>query len=147
MMDLIRDRKGLIAVAAVVLAAVLYLQFGRGESDTPPATQRTQIMQPVDRAEDVAAQTVLQSGAMAMESMFAQTGGYAGGAAGAAAVEPNIQWVTGGTASALANQVSVVSADATGYTIATNGATGTTYTYTKDGMGQVVKSCGPGCTW
>lgn len=146
MMDLIRDRKGLIVTAAIILAAILYLQFGRGDSGTP-TKQRSEILKPVDQANDAAATVVLQSGSVAMESMFAQTGSYAGGASGAAAVEPNIQWVAGGAASAASNQISVVAADATSYTIATTGAAGTTYTYAKTPTGQVVKACGPGCSW
>lgn len=146
MLDIFRERAKLIALLVVPLAVVLVVKSMSGGAKSDP-TGQTQVVATRHDAEDAAAKTVLQSASVAMETMFAQTQSFASGASGAAAVEPNVSWVTGPSAAAASNQVAVVAADATSYTIATTSAGGTTFTYGRDATGVVTKTCGAGCTW
>ena len=117
--------------------------------DSAPSRQGEQVadatLAPQGHAEDVAAQALLQSAAVAMESWLATNGSFAGTAAGVAGFEPNITWVVGGTP--VANQVVTVGADQASYTLSTPSTSGTTITYSRDAQAQVVRSCGPGCSW
>lgn len=146
MLDILRERAKLIALVVVAIAVVVGLTRMSGDPKSDP-TGQTQVVATRHDAEDAAAKTVLQSASLAMETMFAQTQSFASGAAGAAAVEPNVNWTNGPGAAAASNQVAVLAADATSYTIATTSAGGTTFTYVRDAAGMTTKTCGPGCTW
>lgn len=136
---------GLIALIALVVV------FGKlGCSDRPARTGETvadTIVQPKRQADDAAAQALLQSAALAMESWFATNGSFAGSEAGVGALEPNISWVPAGAAAAQ-NQVAVsVGADQASYTLTTTSTSGLTLTYARDARAQVARSCGPSCRW
>lgn len=145
MLDLVAQRAKLIAGILVALALVLAVKhFTAGESTDP--TGQTQVVASRHVAEDAAAKTLLQTGSLGMEALFAQTGSYATGADGAAAMAPGIGWVPGAQAQAASNQVAVT-ADAVSYTLSTTSAGGTTFTWAKDATGMISRGCGAGCAW
>ena len=97
-------------------------------------------------AEDESAKSLLQSGALAMESLFTSSQSFAGGTGAVAQIEPNIVWVSG-AASAAANQVALTVPSDQSYVLSTMSASGTTFTYSRGDALQVARTCGPGCTW
>ena len=146
-MELIRERKVVIAVAIALVVALLGARAltAGGDSAADPTGQR-QVVNSRGQADDVTAKTLLQTAGVTMETLFAQNGSYAAGATGAATIEPNVVWVAGRAAQAAANQVGVT-ADETTYVLSSTSASGTTFVYTRDAMGVVTKSCGTGCVW
>lgn len=166
MRDLLKDRlQNIILLAIAVLALfIVAAQFtkssGEGGAEAltpqaqapsaqpaPAAAKKSKIGSLVTGApgSDSAAQQILRTGAIALESYFAEHGSFEGAAAALPGVEPNVTW-TSEAAQAAANQVAVTT-DAAGYTLATTSASGATYSYARDASAHIVRSCGAGCTW
>ena len=152
MRELLNDRRrAVIAIAVTVAAvfAVMHLTGGSSDGGTAPAKPKRDTGSLLRGAPggDAAAETVLRSAAIAMEGYVTEHGDFAGAAGAMASVEPNIGWVAGG-AQAAANQAAVtVGADNLSYTLTTTSVTGAVYVYARDTSANVVRTCGPGCTW
>jgi hypothetical protein len=140
--------KLVIAVIAVIVAIVAFQKSGGASTPTVQGEKVADaVLQQRAQAQDTAAQALLQSAAVAMESWFVTNASFAGSETGVAALEPNIGWVPAGAVAAQ-NQVAVsVGADQASYTLTTTSTSGITLTYVRDPQAQVARSCGPGCTW
>ncbi len=151
MRTFIEDPAKLVRAAIVIIVAFAgYLMFaGNGPDATQQATRvEDTILQPKRGAEDVSAQSLLQSAALAMESWWSTNQTFAGSATGMASIEPNIAWTAGGAATAAANQVAVtLGPDQMSYTLVTASNSGVTFAYARDARVQVQRTCGAGCTW
>ena len=148
MSEILRDRGKLVALVVIVLLAIIgYLTFGRGSNESPSKAAGTGVVGSRHLAEDASAKSLLQSGAIAMESLYAGSQSFAGGTGAVAQSEPNIAWVTGGAATAGANQVALTVPSEHSYVLSTASASGTTFTYSRSDTAQVTRTCGPGCTW
>ena len=151
MRTFIEDRAKLVMAAIVIIVAIVgYLIFAGGGPDATQQAKRVEdtILQPKRGAEDVSAQSLLQSAALAMESWWSTNQTFAGSATGMASIEPNIAWTTGGAATAAANQVAVtLGPDQMSYTLTTAAASGTNFTYARDAQAEIQRTCGAGCTW
>ena len=167
MRNLIENRlQAVIVIAIGVLAAMMVvLQFTKPSDVTPvtdtPAASAAPASGTPSKAppkkgsigslvtgapgSDSAAQQILRTGAIALESYFAERGSFDGAVSALAGIEPNITW-TSGAAQAAANQVAVATT-ADGYTLTTTSASGATYSYARDGSAHIVRSCGAGCSW
>jgi type IV pilus assembly protein PilA len=102
-----------------------------------------------EKAQGGAAQSLLRSGASAIESASVDVG-YAGiTTAKLHEVEPNIAWQTDAGATTSANAVSVTGLGDAGYTLTTTTPSGQTFTLVKDtaAVPTITRTCGPGCTW
>lgn len=103
-----------------------------------------------EKAEGATAQSLLRTGASTMEAAAVDTQDYGlVTPARLAAAEPNISWLAAAGAVTSANEVSVTSLSAQGYTLSTTSPSGTTYTLVKDLTAKptVTRTCGPGCAW
>ena len=150
MSEMLRDRGKLVGLVVIALVAVVgYLAFERGGSagESPSKTARTGVVGSRHQAEDVSAKSLLQSGALAMESLFTGSQSFAGGIGAVAQIEPNISWMNGGAASAAANQVALTVPDEQSYVLSTASVSGTTFTYHRSATAHVERTCGPGCAW
>ena len=148
MSEILRDRGKLVALVVIVLLAIVgYLTFGRVGSTSPSKAAGTGVVGSRHLAEDASAQSLLQSGAIAMESLYASSQSFAGGTGAVAQIEPNISWLSTGGASAGANQVALTVPSEQSYALSTTSASGTTFTYSRSATAQVTRTCGPGCTW
>jgi hypothetical protein len=149
--EILRDRAKLVGLVVIALLAIVgYLAFGQGGSggtESPPKAAGTGVVGSRHLAENESAKSLLQSGALAMESLFTSSQSFAGGTGAVAQIEPNIDWVSGGAASAAANQVALTVPSEQSYVLATMSASGTTFTYSRSEALQVARTCGPGCTW
>jgi hypothetical protein len=147
---MLRDRGKLVGLVVIaILAIVGYLTFGQGGNggtESPSKAAGTDVVGSRHLAEDESAKSLLQSGALAMESLFTSSQSFAGGTGAAAQIEPNIVWVSG-AASAAANQVALTVPSDQSYVLSTMSASGTTFTYSRSEALQVTRTCGPGCTW
>ncbi len=148
---MLRDRGKLVGLVVIaILAIVGYLTFGHGGNggtESPSKAAATDVVGSRHLAEDESAKSLLQSGALAMESLFTSSQSFAGGTGAVAQIEPNIVWVSGGAASAAANQVALTVPSDQSYVLSTMSASGTTFTYSRSDALQVARTCGPGCTW
>ncbi len=102
-----------------------------------------------ERAQAGTAQSLLRSGASAIESASVD-GGYAAiTAATLREVEPNVAWQTVAGATASADAISVSGLSDAGYTLTTTTPDGRTFTLVKDAgrVLTVTRTCGPGCSW
>ena len=151
MSEILRDRGKLVALVVIVLLAIVgYLAFGQGGSGGAASRSKaagTGVVGSRHLAEDASAQSLLESGALAMESLFTGSQSFAGGAGAVAQIEPNISWMSGGAASAAANQVALTVPSEQSYVLTTISASGTTFTYSRSDAAQVTRTCGPGCRW
>ena len=150
MSEMLRDRAKLVGLVVIALLAIVgYLAFGPGGGGggSPSKTARTGVLGSRHLAEDESAKSLLQSGALAMESLFTGSQSFAGGTGAVAQIEPNISWVSGGAASAAANQVALTVPDEQSYVLSTMSGSGTTFTYSRSDTVQIRRTCGPGCTW
>ena len=149
--EILRDRGKPVGLVVIVLVAIVgYLAFGRsggGGTESPSKAAGTGVVGSRHLAEDEKAKLLLQSGALAMESLFTSSQSFSGGMGAAAQIEPNIAWVSGGAASAAANQVALTVPSEQSYVLSTMSASGTTFTYSRSDTVQVARTCGPGCAW
>lgn len=148
---MVRERGKLVGLVVIaILAIVGYLTFGHGGNagtESPSKVAGTGVVGSRHLAEDESAKSLLQSGALAMESLFTSSQSFAGGTGAVTQIEPNIVWVSGGAASAPANQVALTVPSDQSYVLSTMSASGTTFTYSRSDALQVARTCGPGCTW
>jgi hypothetical protein len=151
--EFLDDRKKLIIGMAVVIVVIAgYYLFGRDRVNEATSAEGERLAQevtaPAAQAQDENAKSLLRNAAIAMESLFAERQTFEGALAQVPSIEPNIQWTPGNAAQASQNQVAVQLAPTNlGYLLSTSAPSGTTFTYSRDDRVQVVRSCGPGCTW
>ncbi|HMN98247.1 MAG TPA: prepilin-type N-terminal cleavage/methylation domain-containing protein [Miltoncostaeaceae bacterium] len=102
-----------------------------------------------EKAQGGAAQSLLRTGASAVESASVDVGYIAITPATLHAVEPNIAWQAGAGATTGANAVSVSALSDAGYTLTTTTPSGQTFVLVKDAnsIPTITRTCGPGCTW
>ena len=102
-----------------------------------------------EKAQGGAAQSLLRSGASAVESAAVDQGYAALTPSTLHAVEPNIAWQTAPGATTTANAVTVSGLGDAGYTLTTTTPSGQTFTLVKDAttVPTITRTCGPGCTW
>jgi type IV pilus assembly protein PilA len=102
-----------------------------------------------ERAQGGTAQSLLRSGASAIESAAVDAGYAAITTAKLREVEPNVAWQTDSGATSSANAISVSGLSDAGYTLATTTPDGRTFTLVKDAgtVPTVTRTCGPDCSW
>jgi len=102
-----------------------------------------------EKAQAGTAQSLLRSGASAVESAAVE-GGYAAVTTDKLhAMEPNVAWQTEPGAAASADAISVTGLSDAGYTLTTTTPGGETFTLVRDAAAvpAITRTCGPGCSW
>lgn len=102
-----------------------------------------------EKARAGAAQSLLRSGASAVESASVDVGYAAITTAKLHEVEPNVAWQTDADATTGANAVSVSDLSDAGYTLTTMTPSGQTFTLVKDvtSVPTITRTCGQDCSW
>jgi type IV pilus assembly protein PilA len=102
-----------------------------------------------EKAQGGAAQSLLRSGASAIESAAVDAGYAAITTAKLHDVEPNVAWQTDAGATTSANAISVTALSDAGYTLTTTTPDGTTFSLVRDATSvpAITRTCGPGCSW
>ena len=153
MRELLEGRGTLVvAIGVAVLVVAGYPTFGRDRVNDATTAQGERLAQditaPASQARDQQAQSLLQTAAIAMETLYVERLSFEGAIAAAPAAEPNVRWIAGATAQASQNQVALqLTPTNLGYVLNTTSASGATFTYSRDDHVQVRRTCGPGCTW
>lgn len=102
-----------------------------------------------EKAQGGAAQSLLRTGASAIESASVDVGYAAITTAKLHEVEPNVAWQSDAGATTSANAISVSGLSDAGYTLTTTTPSGQTFTLVKDSntVPTITRTCGPDCSW
>ncbi len=135
-----RDQQGMTFVEVLVVTVIIGLLA---------AVLIPSVLGQQEKAQGGAAQSLLRTGASAVESASVDVPYAALTPTKLHGVEPNVAWQSTAGATTDANAISVTALSDAGYTLTTTTPSGQTFTLVKDAnaVPTITRTCGSGCTW